>query len=99
MSRQMFADILSLIARLRRCARRHVGQREQMRQAAIREVCPCARDSAGFSVSVQPTACLDRLLLAARAIGVAQAGQEGDPGFAAAGNLANVRLRGEGRVK
>jgi hypothetical protein len=47
-------------------------------------------------VSVQPAACLDRLLPAASAICVAQAGQKVDRGLAAGGNRANAGLRGGG---
>jgi hypothetical protein len=63
-----------------------------MRQATRGEICLDAGKAKRGSVSAPSAAGFDRLLLALRAICLAQDGQKGDSGFKTAGNLANIGL-------
>jgi hypothetical protein len=91
-SRQMFAEILSLIARLRAPSAPARGRGRANPRAARGEACRDAGKTVRIGVAVPSTAGFDRLLLAARQFAVARAGQKGDPGLKIARNLANVGL-------
>ena len=67
-SRQMFADILSVISGCGHRPRRHRGSCEQMLHATRVEVCLPAGKASRFSASVPPTAYFDRLFPAPGAI-------------------------------
>ena len=92
-SRQMFADILSLIARLRAPPALGMNERRgHVRQATTGEVCRGAGKATRSALLCrQPpawiTSCLRR-----RQSFVARADQRRDPGVETAGNLANVGL-------
>src|SRR4051812_37169968 len=69
------------------------GQRGQMGQAATAKVRLDAGGAAGFSASVQPTACFDRLLPAESAICRCLTRSKGGSWRKTGGNLAKVGLR------
>jgi hypothetical protein len=92
--RQMFVDILSLIARLRAplCASMR-EQRDQMRQAATAKVCLDLAKSGRFTVAVLSNAGLNRPLLALSTICRCPSRSKERSWPRNRGNLANVGLK------
>jgi len=79
-SRQMFAGILSLIARLRAPPARMRSQRHRMRQATTAEVRLDAVGGARFSAAAWSTGGLKASCARRALLPIAQVVQKGDPG-------------------
>ena len=88
-SRQIFADILSLIAGLLAPPVPAEGQRHQMRQATTAEM-RLAVGAARFSAAAWSTGGFERHLRATSAVAHCSSRSKGDHGLEPAGNLANV---------
>jgi hypothetical protein len=89
-SRQIFADIQSLIAGLLAPPVPAEDQRHQMRQATTAEVRLDAVGAAPFSAAAWSTGGFERHLRATSAVAHCSSRSKGDHGLEPAGNLANV---------